>query len=84
MRTALTAFSPSISSTLETEGTFIYIGLLPNSDQFRSLEITDEEGWIETNENMETNIPGIFAVGDVRKTTYTSSSHSCWGWFCCW
>lgn len=56
------------TSILEAEGTFIYIGLLPNSDQFRSLEITDEEGWIETDENMETNIPGIFAVGDVRKT----------------
>lgn len=56
------------TSTLDAEGTFIYIGLLPNSDQFRSLGITDEEGWIETDENMETKIPGIFAIGDVRKT----------------
>ncbi|WP_192983415.1 thioredoxin-disulfide reductase [Marinilactibacillus psychrotolerans] len=56
------------TSILEAEGTFIYIGLLPNSDQFRSLGITDEEGWIETDENMETSIPGIFAIGDVRKT----------------
>ncbi|WP_225743322.1 thioredoxin-disulfide reductase [Marinilactibacillus sp. Marseille-P9653] len=55
-------------STLEAEGTFIYIGILPNSDQFRSLGITDEEGWIETDENMETKVPGVFAIGDVRKT----------------
>ncbi|WP_027108882.1 thioredoxin-disulfide reductase [Lacticigenium naphthae] len=50
------------------DGVFIYVGLLPNSDQFRSLGITDAEGWIETNETMETKIPGIFAIGDVRKT----------------
>ena len=55
-------------STLEAQGTFIYIGILPNSDQFRSLGITDEEGWIETDENMESKVPGIFAIGDVRKT----------------
>lgn len=55
-------------SEIEAEGTFIYIGLLPNSEQFRNLGITDEEGWIITDENMETEIPGIFAIGDVRKT----------------
>ncbi|MEC6748524.1 thioredoxin-disulfide reductase [Marinilactibacillus sp. XAAS-LB27] len=55
-------------STLEAQGTFIYIGILPNSDQFRSLGITDEEGWIETDENMESKVSGIFAIGDVRKT----------------
>jgi len=42
--------------------------LLPNSDQFRNLGITDEEGWIVTDEKMETAVPGIFAIGDVRQT----------------
>lgn len=55
-------------SKVDAEGTFIYIGLIPNSEQFRNLDITDEEGWIVTDENMETNVPGIFAIGDVRKT----------------
>lgn len=50
------------------DGTFVYVGLIPNSEEFRALGITDEEGWIETDERMETNVPGIFAVGDVRKT----------------
>jgi len=50
------------------EGAFIYIGLLPNSEQFRDLGITDEEGWIETDEVMATRVPGIYAIGDVRKT----------------
>lgn len=50
------------------DGTFVYVGLVPNSEKFRELGITDEEGWIETNERMETRVPGIFAIGDVRKT----------------
>ncbi|GEK90468.1 thioredoxin-disulfide reductase [Alkalibacterium kapii] len=54
--------------TVKTDGAFIYIGLLPNSEAFRSLPITDEEGWIETDANMMTQVPGIFAVGDVRDT----------------
>lgn len=55
-------------STLEVDGVFVYIGLLPNSDAFVDLGITDEEGWIVTDENRQTAVPGIFAVGDVRKT----------------
>ena len=47
---------------------FIYIGLLPNSDAFLDLGITDQEGWIVTDDHMETSAPGIFAVGDVRQT----------------
>lgn len=52
----------------ETEGAFIYIGLVPNSEAFESLNITDEAGWITTDETMETSVKGVFAIGDVRKT----------------
>lgn len=55
-------------STLDADGVFIYIGLLPNSDSFSSLPISNEEGWIETDAQMMTAVPGIFAVGDVRDT----------------
>lgn len=55
-------------SDVSADGVFIYVGILPNSDQFKNLGITDHEGWIVTNERMETAIPGIFAVGDVRLT----------------
>lgn len=51
------------------DGVFIYVGILPQSEAFLNLGITDEEGWIMTNEHMETSIPGIFAIGDVRKKT---------------
>ncbi|GAA4075331.1 thioredoxin-disulfide reductase [Amphibacillus indicireducens] len=53
----------------EAAGVFIYIGLVPMTEPFESLGITNEEGYIPTNENMETSIPGIFAAGDVREKT---------------
>ncbi|GFK21067.1 thioredoxin-disulfide reductase [Tetragenococcus halophilus] len=53
--------------TADAGGIFIYVGIEPMSEPFRSLNITDENGWFVTNENMETTIPGIFAIGDIRK-----------------
>jgi len=49
------------------DGVFVYIGLVPLSEPFKSLGIVDEEGYIPTNENMETKVPGIFAAGDIRE-----------------
>lgn len=56
-------------SEFATDGVFIYIGLDPLSEPFKSLDITDEEGYIPTNTDMETKIPGIYAVGDIRVKT---------------
>ncbi|MGG3998848.1 thioredoxin-disulfide reductase [Anoxybacillus kestanbolensis] len=49
------------------DGVFIYIGMVPLTKPFASLGITNENGYIETNELMETKVPGIFAAGDVRE-----------------
>ena len=49
------------------KGAFIYVGIQPMTDSFKGLGILDEAGWIDTNEHMETKVPGILAVGDVRK-----------------
>ncbi|MGN8645378.1 thioredoxin-disulfide reductase [Gracilibacillus sp. HCP3S3_G5_1] len=51
----------------KADGAFIYIGMVPLSQPFKSLGITNEEGYIPTNENMETSVPGIFAAGDIRE-----------------
>ncbi|MDM5190729.1 thioredoxin-disulfide reductase [Bacillus sp. DX4.1] len=51
----------------KTDGAFIYIGMLPLSKPFTTLGITNENGYVETNEHMETKVPGIFAAGDVRE-----------------
>lgn len=48
-------------------GIFIYVGTNPVSSMVDGLGITDESGWIVTNDKMETSIPGIYAVGDVRQ-----------------
>ena len=46
---------------------FIYVGLDPMSEAVANLGITDEQGWVVTNDRMETSQPGIFAVGDLRQ-----------------
>ena len=48
-------------------GVFIYVGLDPMSESVAKLGITDEQGWVVTNELMETSQPGIFAIGDLRQ-----------------
>ncbi|PYZ92856.1 thioredoxin-disulfide reductase [Salipaludibacillus keqinensis] len=51
----------------KTDGAFIYIGMLPINEPFLNLGITNEDGYVETNEDMETKIPGIYAAGDIRE-----------------
>lgn len=48
-------------------GIFIYVGLDPVSSMVANLGITDEAGWIVTDDKMQTKRPGIFAIGDVRQ-----------------
>lgn len=52
--------------TIDASGAFIYVGILPKTEQVADLGITDEDGWIKTNDQMETSVPGIYAIGDVR------------------
>lgn len=54
-------------SEIKTSGVFIYVGLLPMTEPFANLDITDADGWIKTNDQMATSVPGIYAIGDVRQ-----------------
>ena len=47
-------------------GVFGFIGTVPNSKLFEGLLDMDERGYIRTDEDMHTNIPNVYAVGDVR------------------
>ena len=54
-------------SSIPTDGIFIYVGRIPQTNDFTGLGITNSSGYILTNEKLETTIPGIFAAGDVRE-----------------
>ena len=47
-------------------GVFGFIGTIPNSKPFEGIIDMDERGYIKTDDDMHTNIPGVYAAGDVR------------------
>lgn len=54
---------------IAADGVFVYVGLDPLTEAFQSLDVTNEAGWILTDGEMQTKIPGIYAVGDAREKT---------------
>jgi thioredoxin reductase (NADPH) len=55
---------------LVTDGVFIFIGMKPNIELFRDKLELDKWGYIKTDEDMRTSIPGVYAVGDVISKKY--------------
>ena len=53
--------------TWNFDGCFIFVGYDPNKDVYPENLKVDERGYIITDEYMATNIPGVYAIGDVRK-----------------
>lgn len=49
------------------DGVFVAIGRIPNTDLFKGQLELDEGGYIVADETTKTNLPGVFAVGDVRR-----------------
>ncbi|MFT0211300.1 alkyl hydroperoxide reductase subunit F [Pseudomonas sp. F1_0610] len=56
--------------TVELEGVFVQIGLLPNSDWLKGTVSLTKFGEIEVDARGQTNIPGVFAAGDVTTVPY--------------
>ena len=54
-------------STLDVNGVFIFVGYSPNGSFLPDDLAVDSHGYIITNEEMQTNLPGVFAIGDVRQ-----------------
>jgi thioredoxin reductase (NADPH) len=52
--------------TLPLEGVFVFIGFTPNVGMFDEHLDHDEQGFLITNDRMETRVPGLYAAGDVR------------------
>ncbi|MCF8107119.1 MAG: thioredoxin-disulfide reductase [Desulfohalobiaceae bacterium] len=53
---------------LPVDGCFIWVGTTPNAQFIGNTLKTDEWGFIVTDQNMQTSVPGVYAVGDVRHT----------------
>ncbi len=53
--------------SLAVDAIFIYVGLRPNTGWLAGLIPLTDDGFIVTNDLMETSLPGLFAAGDVRK-----------------
>ena len=54
-------------STLEADGVFIYVGVIPNTGFLGGQLELDDRGYIVTNRQCHTSMPGVFAAGDVQE-----------------
>ena len=63
-------------TTVSVDGVFVAIGQIPDSSLFEGVQKTSN-GYIVTDENMRTNIEGVFAVGDVRDKTLRQVVTAC-------
>jgi len=54
-------------STLETDGVFIYVGAIPNTSFLEGQLELDDRGYIVTNRQCHTSVPGVFSAGDVQE-----------------
>jgi thioredoxin reductase (NADPH) len=53
---------------IKADGCFLWVGILPNTSFLNESVKTDDAGFIQTNAKMQSSVPGVFAVGDVRDT----------------
>jgi len=53
---------------LKADGCFIWVGILPNTSFLNDAVAVDEFGFIQSDASMQTSVPGVYAVGDVRDT----------------
>ena len=54
-------------SVIPVDGVFIYVGILPNNKLMESRIDLDSAGFALTDDFMHTNVPGVYAAGDIRK-----------------
>lgn len=61
-------------SSRPVKGVFVFIGTLPNTGLVQGQVELDDKGFILTDQNMRTSLPGVFAAGDVRSKLFRQIS----------
>jgi thioredoxin reductase (NADPH) len=57
-------------SEIRTDGIFIFVGFMPNLDGFGDVLELDQWGYVNADDDMKTNLDGVYAVGDVKTKAY--------------
>ncbi|HBB91652.1 MAG TPA: thioredoxin-disulfide reductase [Bacteroidales bacterium] len=70
MITEIEDIKTGLKSELASDGVFVFIGMKPNIGLFREKLELDQWGYIKTDEDMRTSLPGVYAVGDVISKKY--------------
>jgi thioredoxin reductase (NADPH) len=58
------------TQVIETNGVFVYVGLIPATKIFQGQIELDSAGYILTDDHQRTNVPGVFAAGDVQNPEF--------------
>jgi len=63
----VTAVTDGQPVSFKTDGVFVFVGLSPNTQFLKESGVElDERGYIKTDDHLQTNLPGVYASGDVR------------------
>lgn len=61
--------STAHTEILPVDGVLVHVGIVPNTTYLEGVVSLDATGRVKINQNMETNVPGIFAAGDLRQNS---------------
>ena len=61
-------------TSLDVKGVFVFIGTLPNTEFVKGQIELDESGFVVTDNDMQTSVPGVFAAGDIRSKLFRQIS----------
>jgi thioredoxin reductase (NADPH) len=64
-------------TTYDVDGVFIYVGLIPLSHVFKNFVKLDAHGFVLTDTQLQTSVPGVFAAGDIRAQTIRQIVTAC-------
>lgn len=64
------------AGVLDATGVFVFVGHYPNSNLFRGVLDMDEHGYIQIDDRMRTNVPGVYACGEIADPTWKQISTS--------